>query len=133
MVHERYIKNREAVIIMSWWDSVAYKYYNREDTSGSLESGEAAEKCYNEVLLTGNEQNFLMENEYVLVLESYYPSRVSQLILGKERLDKKYLQNSLKIKIEKMFDVTCRKMYSGFFDIYIIKNKAGGRKGEGVL
>ncbi|GAB4345876.1 MAG: hypothetical protein Kow0099_26580 [Candidatus Abyssubacteria bacterium] len=135
-LHESLIKDKQAVVITSWWDSIAYKYYNRqrddypleryEREDYPLEIDEIDEACFNQEHLKPNETERFDKYEKIYVLESYYPSRAAKLFLSHEKLMQKHEQYSLKAKVEKMLNVTCRKVYSGYEDFDVFEARRSG-------
>jgi hypothetical protein len=113
-----------AVIVMSWWDGIAYDYYN-----GNSIGVRAAESTRTRVI---DEERLGAEKidvgERVFVLESYVPSRIATLVLSKEKLEDRRLRYSSVLKAERSLGVRCRLAFSNLLQLHeceVTKTSAG--------
>jgi hypothetical protein len=103
------------VIVMSWQDGVAYDYYNRITNGAGEEAETTGARRVDEARL-GTEKIDLGDELYVL--ESYVPSRIASLVLGKGRLEDRRLRHSSVLKAERSLGVRCRLAFSNLLQLH---------------
>ncbi len=112
-IHRRTVASN-GVIVMSWWDGVAYDYYNG-NSIGVRPAESTRTRVIDEERL-GTEK--IDVGERVFVLESYVPSRIATLVLSKEKLEERRLRYSSVLRAEKALGVQCRPALSNLVQLH---------------
>jgi hypothetical protein len=113
-------------IIMAWPDGVAYDYYTR--SSNGEAAGSTGVRMVDEERL-GTERIDLGDTLYVL--ESYVPSRIATIVLGKRRLEERRLRNSSVLRAERVLGVQCRPFFSNLVQLHechVTENSTGAER-----
>jgi hypothetical protein len=96
---------KDALLIASFWDGVAFAYYTRNDIKEELETTMGNKRWINaEYLYEETFQQLLSTGKQIYVMESYAPSTAGAIFLSQEELEKRYREFSMKSQIESMAD-----------------------------
>ena len=120
-IYTNYLTEKNSVIIASWWDGMALKYYNRGNHKQPLNEGDFADRCYNEELMTSDDRALLLSYDHIYVLEKYNPSRFTEFVLNEAQLMERSKRYSLKSKVERILNARCKEVFSGLLTLYEVQ------------
>ena len=105
-----------AIVVMSWWDGIALRYYGADPESRDLDR--PGIPVYDAGLLDRVPRPVLPAHSELFVLESYEPSRVAALVLGQSRLGRRYEATSVRRRVERGLRVRCVPEPAGALELY---------------